>query len=172
MSHEFWPNRFQLRRKDQRPKIGSLPQCKDFQTHDACPALSLNIQPLRCQTCARKGRVVMRRHVHIGKDGIDLAVELAHRSLPFSKRMIHLRFAPRNPKLAKCQRLAQKPKFCCLKVMSALARTADIARRDWQVGRVVTPRRRQGTSSKRLRIRQLFSKVPIAEVAAVTLVLC
>jgi hypothetical protein len=39
-------------------------------------------------------------HVHIGKDGINLAAELAHRSLPFSGRMIHHGFAPRKPKLA------------------------------------------------------------------------
>ena len=43
MSHEFRPDRFQIR-KDQWPKIGSFPQCKDFQSHDACPTLSLNIK--------------------------------------------------------------------------------------------------------------------------------
>ena len=35
--------------------------------------------------------------------------------------------------------LGQKPKFCCLKVMSALARTADIARGDRQIGKLRTP---------------------------------
>jgi hypothetical protein len=44
MSHEFRPDRFQIR-KDQWPKIGAFPQCKDFQSHDACPTLSFSINP-------------------------------------------------------------------------------------------------------------------------------
>ena len=42
MSHEFRPDRLQIGREDRWPKIGSFPQCKDFQSHDACPTPSLN----------------------------------------------------------------------------------------------------------------------------------
>src|SRR5207245_981768 len=45
--HEFRPDRVQVGSEDPGPKIGPLPQCKDFQIHDAC--LALNMKPLRCR---------------------------------------------------------------------------------------------------------------------------
>jgi hypothetical protein len=45
MSHEFRPDRLQIRREDRWPKIGPFPQGKDFQSHDACPILSFSLNP-------------------------------------------------------------------------------------------------------------------------------
>ena len=54
----------------------------------------------RTQTLAKRGRYAI---ACISKHGINLAIELSHRSLPFSERMIHRGFAPQNRKLGKCQ---------------------------------------------------------------------
>jgi hypothetical protein len=67
MSHEFRPDRLQIRREDQWPKIGSFPQCKDFQSHDACPTLSSNIDLYAAEpACVREQRTAYQPIARFG----------------------------------------------------------------------------------------------------------